>query len=292
MIKEEMLNLTYVKYFCDAVRLEGISAAAKVNFVTQSAVSQGLLRLEEILKVSLMAHHPNVFRLTPEGELFYSQALNILRSSSEIKESFFLDKKKCMGPLEFASTFAFALNVIPKFLKMFSEQYPEINVSFSSGYRSNILQRLKLGISDIGILPAEESLKGFEKIEIYKGTFKFFISTKIKRVDEKKLRFILGEANSPEIIVMKEAYFKKFGNKMSSTIQADGWEILANLVSDGFGIGYLPDYIALRRKDHLKEYDLGLDPHPYSIHAIYPKGMKLRKSSEIFLSYFLSEMKT
>ena len=33
------INLIYLKYFCDAVRLKSISQAAKANFVTQSAVS-------------------------------------------------------------------------------------------------------------------------------------------------------------------------------------------------------------------------------------------------------------
>lgn len=40
------LNLTYLKYFFDAVELGSLTASAKANFVTQSAISQGIIKLE------------------------------------------------------------------------------------------------------------------------------------------------------------------------------------------------------------------------------------------------------
>ena len=62
--------------------------------------------------------------------------------------------------------------------------------------------------------------------------------------------------------------------------------MIANLVKEGMGMGYLPDYIAEKGEYCFQECDLGFDFHEYRICAISALGMKLRKSSEIFLSYF------
>jgi LysR family transcriptional regulator, carnitine catabolism transcriptional activator len=44
-----LINLMHLKFFCDAVTFSSISEAAKRNYVTQSAVSQAIAKLEQIL---------------------------------------------------------------------------------------------------------------------------------------------------------------------------------------------------------------------------------------------------
>jgi len=39
-------NLQHLKYFYDTIRLKGVSQAALENHVSQSAVSQGIAKLE------------------------------------------------------------------------------------------------------------------------------------------------------------------------------------------------------------------------------------------------------
>lgn len=65
----------------------------------------------------------------------------------------------------------------------------------------------------------------------------------------------------------------------------DSWEMIAKLASQGLGVGYLPDYFA-KTELPLQEYPLGLETEEYQMVAISARGMKLRKSSEMFLSYF------
>lgn len=71
------LNLNNLKNFYDAVECHSISDTAKKNFITQSAVSQGILKLERALQVDLITHQRNCFKLTVEGEQIYelTQAL-------------------------------------------------------------------------------------------------------------------------------------------------------------------------------------------------------------------------
>ncbi len=294
-MKDEILNLSNLKYFCDAIRLGGLSAAAKVNFVTQSAISQGISKLEKSLGVSLLAHHPNRLRPTSQGLSVFNDALVLLKQIGQFQQNLSLTESPQLGNLEFACTHSFALAVIPAHLKRFREEHPDVKVNFCQGQNDTIVQLVKNGTVDFGILPLEicrnqqcqlyeNDLAKFEKRTIYSGSFECYVSSKIKHAEN--LGFILTPPHNKEMILLSEAYFKKYGRELMGILEVGSWEIIANLVAEGMGIGYLPDYIAKRRKDALKLYDLGLEQQEYRISAISPQGMKLRKSSEIFLSYF------
>jgi DNA-binding transcriptional LysR family regulator len=287
-MKEDTLNLTNIKYFCDAVRLGGLSAAAKSNYVTQSAISQGITKLEKSLKVSLVAHHPNRFRLTPQGEIVFNQALDILKRAADFKQNLSQeDDAPYMGNLEFVCAHSFALAVLPQYLKRFRDEHPHVKVNFHLGKNALIKQMVNSGAVDFGILPDEGDLEKFEKTDIFSGNIRLYASKKIVPENRKDLGFILADPNSKESILFKNAYMRKFGKELTGFLEVTSWEMIAGLVAEGMGIGYFPDYIAHSRE--VQECDLGLDLQEYRISAISPPGMKLRKSSEIFLSYFLSD---
>lgn len=275
------VNLTYLKYFYDAVKLGGISSAAKANFVTQSAISQGISKLEKSLGTSLVAHHPNRFRLTPEGEMAFERASEILRKIATFKEEL---NGQAIGSLEFACTYSFAVSNIPKYLQRFKQAYPTTEINFYLGRNSDIKQMLKRGAIDFGIGPDDGDLEDHERYDLHQGFFGLYASSKVR--ENSNLDFILAEGDCKDSAFFRQTYSKHYGKMPTVALEVNSWEVIANLTIEGLGIGYFPDYIALGKKEMLKECELGLPSFPYSIKAFYPRGMKLRKSSEIFLSYF------
>jgi DNA-binding transcriptional LysR family regulator len=278
------LNLSNIKYFCDTVRLGSVSRAAKANFVTQSAISQGISKLETSLGVSLHSRHPNRFRLTPEGDMAFQKSIAILQAAGELKDS--ISNEKTAGPLEFASTYSFALAVIPEYLKKFRIAFPDVPVNFSIEKTESITQKLKIGAIDFGIVPDEIDLSGFEARPIYSGKFGLYAARHLSRKEREKLSFIIAEPDCKDTHFFRKAYRKKFGRSPPVTLCVSSWEVIANLTQEGLGIGYFPDYIAKKRAASFCSCDLGIDLFRYRFCAIFPKGMTLRKSSQIFLSYF------
>lgn len=275
------INFTYLKYFYDAVKLGSISGAAKANHVTQSAISQGITKLEKSLGTILVAHHPNRFRLTPEGEIAFERGSEILRKTIEFKEGL---SKHTIGSLEFACTYSFAVSNIPKYLHRFKQANSTTEINFYLGKNTDIKQMLKRGLIDFGIGPDEGDLEDHETYELHQGFFGLYVSSKIK--DHSKLDFILAEGDCKDSAFFRETYYKYYHKMPNVALEVNSWEVIANLTIEGLGIGYFPDYIALGKKEMLTKYELDLPFFPYSIKAFYPRGMKLRKSSEIFLSYF------
>lgn len=284
LIPAMSFNLLFVKYFCDAAKMGSISASAKVNFVTQSAVSQGITKLEQFLNCNLLARHPNRFRLTPAGQKAFEQLSEILKKSTEFQQNFSNLYLSEIGPLEFACSHSFALNILPPYLNHFRVDYPDVKVNFHcQGSTDAILRYLKIGSIDFGILTDAKCNDGFERRSIYRGSYGLYSSFRMSNKKENEHHFILPEPEDTSLFRM--AYHQKFGKRPEIVLEVGSWEVVANFVEEGLGIGYFPDYVAAK-KPSLCKCDLDLQLPKYEISAIYIEGMKLRKSSEIFLSYF------
>ena len=104
-------------------------------------------------------------------------------------------------------------------------------------------------------------------------------------VHKKKPQFILAERECRETLYFEKTFLKTYKKKPEIVMRVASWEVIANLVAEGLGIGYLPDFVADYKKGLIKEYALDFEPLSYRIMAIFPNGMRLRKSSELFLSY-------
>lgn len=77
-------NLMPVKYFVDVVQTRGFISAAKKNYVSETAVSAAISKLERELGHRLLNRTAGQFALTPVGEEFYRRAVDILNAYNEI----------------------------------------------------------------------------------------------------------------------------------------------------------------------------------------------------------------
>ncbi|NCG08243.1 MAG: LysR family transcriptional regulator, partial [Verrucomicrobia bacterium] len=84
------MHVENFKVFADLVESESFSRAAKLNGITQSAVSQQLRGMEKHFKVLIVDRSQKQFRLTNEGKKLYGSAKEMLRLyetlNSELQE--------------------------------------------------------------------------------------------------------------------------------------------------------------------------------------------------------------
>ena len=73
-----------MQYFISIVKNNSFTEAAEENYISQSAISQGIKSLEDELGVKLLKRHNRGFTLTNAGEYFYKQSL--IRSRKSNKE--------------------------------------------------------------------------------------------------------------------------------------------------------------------------------------------------------------
>jgi DNA-binding transcriptional LysR family regulator len=72
------MHVENLKVFCDLAETESFTEAARVNNVTQSAVSQKINSLERRFKSLLIERSQKNFRLTREGQVLYDYSKQII----------------------------------------------------------------------------------------------------------------------------------------------------------------------------------------------------------------------
>lgn len=280
------LNLTYLKYFYDAARLGSLTASAKENFVTQSAVSQGIMKLEHYFRISLLTHRRNIIKLTPEGRTLFESSKKIFRCVDDINDVFISGQNSYSGLLEFSCYNSVAVSLLPRPLAIFQNLAPKVTPNFYTGRPEFVLNWLKLGKVEMCILSDQHDLSPYDREPIHKGYFRVYESIH-RSPDELVERCIFTEPK-PEVYSLKNSYQKYYSKELSTHMEVTSWEVIVNLILSNVGAGLIPDYLAQvpYRAPLLRLSKLQYEPFPYVLYAVYPKGEELSKNSQLFLKCF------
>ncbi len=120
------LSLRGIRTFCTAARHESFRLAAEELFITASAVSHQVKKLEEELKVDLFSRKGRSIELTVAGRMLYEGANELVRGidevASQLRQDYRRESLRVSVQPFFASEF-----FVPR-LNEFTTAYPEIDI--------------------------------------------------------------------------------------------------------------------------------------------------------------------
>lgn len=159
------LDLTALRSFLTVADTGGVTRAAGMLNLTQSAVSMQLKRLEESLNVSLLDRSSRTIGLTPEGEQLLGYARRMLTLNDEIWHR--LTATEYEGELTLGVPHDIIYPAVPQILRRFAADFPRMQVRLISAPTRQLLSMFGRGEVDL-ILTTEESCGagGRELVEI------------------------------------------------------------------------------------------------------------------------------
>jgi DNA-binding transcriptional LysR family regulator len=279
------LNLTYLKFFYDAVENQSVSQAAKHNFVTQSAISQGILKLEKSLGVQLTTHQKHHFKLTPDGQLVFSQTKQIFKMLKDMQEELQQDTNIIKGSVFFICPPSIAMSLILAAMQQVKTLYPDVSVHFRVGSIELIHSCLKNGNVDFALILNTPDFISYDKQLLRQGYFQAYTKTASLHdgvlVDRKEGLYVK---------TLRDMYQKQYKKELVIKQELDSWEVVARFVEGGMSCGFFPDYLLENnRYPTIVPCEEKLSPIPYEIMAVYPKGDKLSKGVQAFLNLLKQE---
>jgi hypothetical protein len=72
------MELRHLRYFTAVVQWKGYREASRHLYITQPSISEAVSDLESELGIKLLSRDGRVARLTPEGQVFYEEAIKTL----------------------------------------------------------------------------------------------------------------------------------------------------------------------------------------------------------------------
>jgi len=148
------LDLTALRSFVAVADTGGVTRAAGMLNLTQSAVSMQLKRLEESLNLSLLDRSARTIGLTPSGEQLVGYARNMLKINDEVLNR--LTATEFEGELKLGVPHDIIYPAVPVVLKRFAAEFPRMHVRLISAPTRKLLDMFGRGEVDL-ILTTEET---------------------------------------------------------------------------------------------------------------------------------------
>lgn len=146
MPTEPLLDTDLLRAFVAVAETGSFTAAAALVGRSQSAVSQKVIRLEEMLERSVFARTSRSLRLTPDGERLLVVARQMLALNDDFLRS--LRRPSEIGTLRLGISENLVPTQLPKLLSRFFALHPAVHLELSTGISVELLARHKDGKLD------------------------------------------------------------------------------------------------------------------------------------------------
>lgn len=237
------MNLELYKAFFYTAKHGTVSRASEHLYITQPAVSRAIQQLEEALKCSLFFRSSKGVKLTPEGEILYKyieQAFNFI-SAGETKIS---DVKNLLsGEVRIGASDTICKYYLIPYLKLFRTLHPAIKIQVICTTTPAIVQLLKTGKIDFGIinLPYSDDQLHFQ--DIIKVQDCFVASRKYKYMS-RQMQPLSEIVKHPMILLEKgsnsrtfiDRYFKANSVDITPVLELGNMDLLMQFAKYDFGI--------------------------------------------------------
>lgn len=225
--------------------------AATAEHVSQSAVTNAVLALEQRLGVRLFERRPHGVTLTAEGHLFFQHARQILDSVEDALREPRFQVHGLQGSVRLAASYTVLGYFLPGLLARFRTNYPDIELDLLDMDRPDIERAVLVGEIEFGIalLSNLEKPQRFQRHTLMRSRRQLWTSAShpLLEVERASLRDIA--AYPYLLITVDEAeestlrYWRSHRLAPNIAFRTGSMEALRGLVAHGFGVTVLSDMV-------------------------------------------------
>ena len=158
------MQIENFKIFADLVETKSFSKAAKLNGITQSAVSQQARSMERNFKTLMVDRSQKQFNLTREGQRIYEASKEILhvyeKLGSELQEM----KKVISGTIRLSTIYSIGLHELPPYIKRFLQEFPSVNVRIEYRRSNLVYEDILHNAVDFGLVAFPQKTRQIEML--------------------------------------------------------------------------------------------------------------------------------
>ena len=160
------INLDLYKTFCCVAENKSISKSAEEMFVSQSAITQAIQKLEKMLGEKLFYRNKSGVELTEMGKNLYEHIKESVKTLSNAEELFNSYSNLEKGVLRIGGGNTLIATLLVDLLCDFSKTYPGIKISIYNGFTDDLVEKVSQGELDIVTLNTPYKGRNFSNIVI------------------------------------------------------------------------------------------------------------------------------
>jgi LysR family transcriptional regulator, transcriptional activator of the cysJI operon len=241
------MNVDTFKVFSDLAETCSFSKAAKINSITQSAVSQQIRALEIKYKAMLIERGRRNFSLTPEGQAFLEASREILNVYNNLDNRLHELRNVVAGEVKISSVYSIGLHDLPPYLKEFRSRYPDVEVQVEYRRSTQVYAQVLSGEADFGLVAYPARRKGIliepfledKMVVICHPGHRLAKKKSIRLEDLDGEKFISFEPDLPTRKVV-DRHLKSSNVSVEHTMELDNIETVKRAVEIENGISIVP----------------------------------------------------
>jgi LysR family transcriptional regulator, transcriptional activator of the cysJI operon len=158
------MQIENFRIYADLVETKSFSKAAKLNGITQSAVSQQARAMERLFKALLIDRSQKQFQLTREGQRVYEGAKDILNHIEGIKSELLEMKRIISGTIRISTIYSIGLHELPPYIKAFLQTYPAVNCRVEYRRSNLVYEDILHNSVDFGLVAFPQKMRQLDII--------------------------------------------------------------------------------------------------------------------------------
>jgi len=292
------MHIENFKIFADLVQSKSFSQAAKINGITQSAVSQQLRAMENHFKILIVDRSQKQFKLTNEGKKLHEAAKEILnlyeRLDCELQEM----KKVISGNIRVSTIYSVGLHELPPYMKQFIQKFPTVNVHLEYRRSNLVYDDVLHNVVDLGIIAYPAKNRELEYIPFLEDELVVICSpehaiAKQKNVEIQELakHNYIGFDNDIPTRKATDQIFRDTKISILPVMEFDNIETVKRAVEINAGIAIVPRGTVRQEVEKgllvSREFKNKVFQRP--IYIIHRKGRVLTPAMEKFISLLTSK---
>lgn len=158
------MQIENFKIFADLVETKSFSKSAKINGITQSAVSQQARAMERHFKTLLIDRSQKQFQLTREGQRVYDASKEMLHQYEKLLSELQEMKKVISGTIRISTIYSIGLHELPPYIKRFLQDFPSVNVRVEYRRSNLVYEDILHNSVDFGLVAFPVKVRQIEAV--------------------------------------------------------------------------------------------------------------------------------
>ena len=296
----DSMHVETLKTFCDLVETGSLSRAARMNLVSQSAVSQQLRALEQRYGRRLIERAPRIgARPTDAGRLLYDEIKPMLERLAAVEQQLRARPDVVAGTVRVATVYSVGLHTLPRVIKRCLVEHPRVNVRLSYRRTNEVSAACLDGEVDFGIvaLPARRAQLAIVPL----GYDELLLTAPPTHPIARRARCPIAVLHDQPFIGfdrdiptrrLVDSLLRRHGVRVHYVLELDNVETIKRSVEAGLGLSLLPapTLVGEIRARTLVARPPAEGPFRRPIGVIYRRTRELSAAARAFLTLLETEL--
>jgi LysR family hydrogen peroxide-inducible transcriptional activator len=245
------MNLRDLRYLVALADERHFGRAAERCYVSQPTLSAQVRKLEEYLGVPLVERQPRRVTLTSAGEKIVERARRLLLEADAIVELAKTDRDPLSGAIKLALIPTVGPYLLPHVARRLRKDLPRLKLMLYEFQTAPLLEKLRAGEIDMGVLALPVPLDGLEAEPLYDEPFTLAVPSGHRLADHERVK--VDDLKGETLLLLEDGHcLRDQALEVCSRIRvheeqdyrATSLETLRQMVAAGHGVTLLPQLAA------------------------------------------------